>query len=261
MNQIFENIKDTFPKEMQEFEVASNNIVNHKMFKNLNNLENIKIYSEFQIWCVWDFMSILKKVQNLIFTNDIMWLPPKNPNVGAAFYKLIESEETDLGHKSGDLNRASHFQSFLASMKQMGADTTKIDNFIEYVREGLELETALTKAGASEKTKKFLLTNRELIEESPYNAISIITLTRENFLPAVFKSLMSNVKEEDKIELFVWYHKRHIHLDTVLHGPLSELIFNEYVNNDKLIKESILTSIKSLNARNELLSEINQHLK
>jgi hypothetical protein len=190
-----------------------------------------------------------------------MWLPPKKPNAGASFYKLIESEETDLGHKEGGLNRASHFQSFYASMKQMNADTSKIDKFIELIRNGSDLSNALNQAGASEKVKHFLLTNRQLITENAYNAISLITLTRENFLPAVFKSLMKNVEEEKQIELFVWYHKRHIHLDTVLHGPLSEQIYNEYIFEDEDIKQSIVASIKSLNARNELLNEINQHLK
>jgi len=260
MKEIISNLKSEFPDEIQTLIKVSEDVINHPMFKKLNNIYNIKKYSEFQIWCVWDFMSILKQVQNFIFCNDILWLPPENPNAGAAFYRLIESEETDLGFKGGDLNRASHFQSFRAAMQELNADTKNIDNFLELIKTGKTLPEALNKSGASPQTKSFLLTNNHLIKQSPYNAIALITLTRENFLPAVFKSLLSYVNENEKIELFVWYHKRHIYLDSVLHGPLSIQIFNEYFTNKLLIKQSIIASIESLKARNELLNEINEQL-
>jgi len=99
-----------------------------------------------------------------------------------------------------------------------------------------------------------------LVLESPLNAIALLTLTRENFLPAVFNSLMTNVFEDKNNELFVWYHKRHIYLDTFIHGPLSIQIYREYFKSKTLIKQSILCSIESINARKELLDEINEKL-
>ncbi|MEQ8473298.1 MAG: DUF3050 domain-containing protein [Marinoscillum sp.] len=261
MDNIVKNIKKYSPKETDALLQTVNNVVQHPVFKKLNSLDNVIKYSEFQIWCVWDFMSILKCAQNFIFNNDILWSPPSNPNAGSAFYKLIESEETDLGFRNDKLNRASHFQSFILAMNQMGADTSGINNFLKFIQSGNSLEEALNKSSASEKTQEFLITNNQLINKSPLNALALMTLTRENIIPSVFNSLMNNIQKSDKIEKFIWYHERHIHLDMVLHGKLSFFIFNEFFNATDLIKESIEASILSLNARIQLLNEINNKLK
>jgi len=261
MNIITKKIVERFPKEVLEFDEAAKRIINHKMFKRLNTIDNIAIYAEFQIWCVWDFMSILKRVQNLIFSNDIIWIPPRNPELGYDFYRLISTEETDIAPKESTNKRASHFHSFIAAMNQMGADTTRINNFLNELRKGNSLKDSLEKVKANEKIIEFLMLNNKLIISNPLNSVSLLTLTRENFLPAVFKSIMNNIEEASNISLFIWYHKRHILLDEGIHGPISDLIYNEFIVDDNQIHDSLIASTNSLNARNELLNEISRHLK
>jgi hypothetical protein len=250
-----------FPHEIQELRDVSGNFVKHPVFRKLNTIENIRTYAEYQVWCVWDFMSVMKYMQNAILSSSTLWLPPVKPNAGSAFYKLIESEETDVGYMDGEQNRASHFQSFILAMKQMGADVSKINHFVELLKVGSELDNALITAGASEKTSQFIITNQQLSKASGLNAIALIMLLRENFLPLVFEVTLENLNESEQLELFIWYHKRHIFLDTNVHGPLSIQIIKEFLTEPNSVLNGVKACISSLNARYDLLDEINNNLK
>jgi hypothetical protein len=258
---ISEEIEQKFPKEYGEFTKITNAVINHSLFNRLNTVENIKVYSEFQVWCVWDFMSILKVVQNLVFTNSIMWIPPKNTTLGYNLYKLLMTEETDKSHPEVKTQRTSHFELFIYAMQKMKADTSLISKFLGEIQKSEDLESILNNLNVNKSIKKFLAINHRLIKENPKNAVALLSLTRENFLPAVFKAVVENSTINTKIiEPFIWYHKRHIQLDEGVHGPIADELFNEYISNDEDILLSLKCSIESLSARYELLSEIEGNL-
>jgi hypothetical protein len=261
MEEIIKTYQTDFPIETQALRQIASDIENHDVFRKLNNIHNIRIYSEYQIWSVWDFMSILKCVQNFIFTNDILWLPPINPYVAHLLYSILDTEETDKGDDKGE-TFASHFQSFIAAMKQINADLGPIDRFLTSIKEEKNFEKAVEAAPIPKGPKEFLQINHAIIKESPLNALALITLTREHFLPSVFTSLLKYLdpKDEDDVSLFIWYHKRHIELDRDTHAPMSLKIFKEYFTNNAWIKKGLSVSIESLNARWRALNEVNKLL-
>jgi len=258
---INEEVEQKFPKEFKEFTEITNSVIKHSLFGRLNTVENIRIYSEFQIWCVWDFMSILKVVQNLVFTNSTMWLPPKNTTLGYNLYRLLMTEETDRSHPNIAKQRTSHFELFIYAMQEMKADTSLIAEFIHHVRNGENLSIILKNLKVNQAVVKFLEINHSLIHQNPINAVALLSLTRENFLPAVFKAVVGHSNINNKvIEPFIWYHKRHIQLDEGVHGPIANDLFNEYIVNDEEILLSLKSSIISLSARYDLLNEIENTL-
>ncbi len=256
-----EYVETRYPMEYAEFVKVTQSIVNHQVFEKLNSVENIRIYTEFQVWCVWDFMSILKSVQTQIFSNDILWLPPDNPSLGARFYELIATEETDNSPGGEEDERLSHFQSFVLAMKQMKGNTRQIERFLDELKSGNDLHSALNNVQAPQSVVDFLMLNHQLITEDPLNGVSLLSLTRENFLPAVFRSLMQFVSRKEDVGLFIWYHQRHIELDEKLHGPIADSIYKEFINTDERILTGLNASILSLKGRFALLQEIERNLK
>ncbi len=50
-------------------------IVNHEAYKAIHDLEDLKLFMEHHIYAVWDFMSLLKSLQNLLTCTQVPWVP------------------------------------------------------------------------------------------------------------------------------------------------------------------------------------------
>ena len=47
----------------------------HPVYKSVNNTTDIQTFMEQHVFAVWDFMSLLKQLQNLLSCNEIPWQP------------------------------------------------------------------------------------------------------------------------------------------------------------------------------------------
>ena len=70
MDYISELIRDTRP--------LRDELMAHPVYRMVNSLENLRVFMQHHIFAVWDFMSLLKRLQQLQTGIDVPWLPKPN---------------------------------------------------------------------------------------------------------------------------------------------------------------------------------------
>ena len=238
---VIENISSTQEK-----------LVNHKIYNRIDSIEDLKLFMENHIYAVWDFMSLLKGLQTTLTCTNNPWTPVDNTEAARFINEIVLEEETD--EIKGGI-AISHFELYLESMKEIGADTSQINNFISDIRKSSDYRETINDFNIHADIKSFLNFTFDIIESGEAHKIaSAFTFGRENVIPDMFIGLVKglNEKNSDIANKFVYYLERHIELDGDDHGPIALKMIENLCGDDenkwdevtKIAKESIQMRIK-----------------
>ena len=172
-------------------ETETISLYNHTLYSSIKNSDHIRIYMHNQVWCVWDFMTLVKSIQLKLMPPSILWQPPKYPTLGAYIYEVLLTEETDNSIRQNE--NASHFQTYLEAMKQSKVDTKSIDKFISLLLKGKDFDTAIKNCGVHKEAKEFVENTYGFANSALHIATSVFCLSREGVIPGMFNSLLSNL--------------------------------------------------------------------
>lgn len=204
---------------------------NHKLYTVLSSIDDIKQFMEQHVFAVWDFMSLLKALQNHLTTTTLPWIPSKNPATARFINEIILGEESDIN----ELGEAkSHFEMYLDAMTQIEADTIKIDLFISKLKLGQTIAEAANSINLNSKTRQFIeYTFNTINTNQPHKIAAAFTFGREDIIPDMFFQIIKHAKtEEQSFSKLTYYLNRHIELDGDEHGPLSLKMIEELCGND-----------------------------
>ncbi|MGO4920367.1 DUF3050 domain-containing protein [Maribacter spongiicola] len=227
---------------------------NHTLYSELKSVSDIQIFMESHVYAVWDFMSLLKALQINLTCTLLPWKPVINTNTARFINEIVLEEETDV-NELGVLK--SHYEMYLDAMVEVGADTTRISDFLNSINEVDSVLRTIQNSDLNAAVKSFLSFTFETINtQQPHKIAAAFTFGREDLIPDMFLKIVEQAGEGayPKLE---YYLRRHIELDGDEHGPLSLKMIQELCGVDAVKWHDVLEcSEKALQQRINLWNHI-----
>ncbi|MEZ7945520.1 MAG: DUF3050 domain-containing protein [Flavobacteriaceae bacterium] len=214
----------------------------HRLYQQLQTVEDIKIFTQDHVFAVWDFMSLLKTLQRELTCVSIPWVPRKKGKLTQFINEITLAEESDVD-LSGESK--SHFEMYLDAMRHMGSETHKIEVFLSKIHQNSSLEEALDFAEVPEAVKNFVkVTFKTIYSNDTHKVAAAFTFGREDLIPDMFIEIIHQTHEQESFKDFLYYLNRHVELDGDSHGPLSLDMIVELCGDDQQKWSEVLVTAK-----------------
>ncbi|MDP1929369.1 MAG: DUF3050 domain-containing protein [Thiobacillus sp.] len=193
----------------------------HPIYAAVQNLDDLRVFMQHHVYSVWDFMSLIKYLQNEIAPARWPWTPGGDASVQRFINELVLEEETDIA-LPGHEGYTSHYLLYLDAMREIGADADTPPRFVQIVAEE-GIAAALDAGLAPVPSATFTRTTFDfLASDKPHAVAAALALGREHVIPSMFRAFLSRMAvTEAQAPSFHYYLNRHVHLDEDFHAPMS----------------------------------------
>lgn len=207
-----------------DLEPLRNQLCHHAVYSLLNDIDDLKCFMSHHVFAVWDFMSLLKALQQEYCSSRIPWVPHENRLAARLVNEIVLAEETDEGP---DGEYISHFGMYRQAMGQVGAPSESIDRLLAELERGRPIEVCLAEVDLPENVRAFVTHTFQVIQSGqPEELAAVFLFGREDLIPDMFDQIVGslNREQEGQLACFEYYLNRHIELDGETHGPMAELL-------------------------------------
>ena len=233
-----------------EIETLKVQLINHPLYKMMKSQEDLQVFMEHHVYAVWDFMSLVKKLQVDLTTTTLPWVPSTMPSAGRLINEIVWGEETDINKDGVPM---SHFEMYLESMDQVGASTSAMKHFLSTLHESPSVQHHIDSAELPSYIKEFLKFTFEVIESNKTHVVAaVFTFGREDLIPDMFIEMIKNINNDSDLDLshLIYYLERHIEVDAGEHGPMALKMIQELCGDDQVKwEEALVASKTALNHR------------
>jgi len=260
-------------KHIKVIEDATEDLINklrhHRIYSLIKTPGDLKIFMSYHIYCVWDFMNLVKKLQLTFTSCEIPFRPAENGvqrQIRRFVNEVILEEESDEIEGSFISHFAYYFRAF-NEIDEDNDDYQHVFDFYDKVAETKDSYEKLLELDSIPKVARTFMrsTMSQVQHKSPLVTAASFTFGREDLLPHIFKELISQplLAQDRRLKKFEIYLDRHIELDGDCHSHLAKKMCAILANSDadwKLAKEASLKAIKSRLAYwDEVADKIEKH--
>jgi hypothetical protein len=204
-----------------EIEPLRKQLIEHSLYKNIHSINELAIFMEYHVFAVWDFMSLLKSLQQTLTCITLPWMPVGNANTRYLINEIVTGEESDVDENG---NRVSHFELYLKAMEQAGCDAVAITALFKALSLGAVVKKALNNPGIPPAVRNFVNHTFDVIAtDKDYLQAAVFTFGREDLIPGMFISMVKelNAQLPGKVSTLLYYLERHIEVDGDHHSRLA----------------------------------------
>jgi hypothetical protein len=227
-------------------------LLDHPIYTHVASVADLRRFMEDHVFAVWDFMSLLKRLQQDMTCITVPWFPADNAKAARLINDIVIGEETDVGP---DGSYMSHLALYLRAMRDIGASTRQFEKFRTLVLVGVPVEVALERTGAPPHVQAFVAHTIRLANSgSTEEVLAAFFYGREDIIPEMFSRLLDTLygarHDNDRLRHFIYYVDRHIELDGDSHGPMGrELLENLVANSPDRDERALRAACNSIKAR------------
>src|SRR6266403_1736487 len=227
-------------------------LLDHPVYAEGASVEDLQRFMEDHVFAVWDFMSLLKRLQQDLTCTKVPWFPAENAKAARLINDIVIGEETDV---DPDGSYVSHLDLYLRAMRDIGASTRQFGRFRALVLVGVPVEVALAKIGAPPHVQAFVAHTMALANSGSTEAfLAAFFYGREDIIPEMFGRVLNTLygakHNNDRVRNFIYYIDRHIELDCDSHGLMGrELLEDLLANSPNRVEQARRAACSSIEAR------------
>ncbi|OUR97938.1 hypothetical protein A9Q84_07010 [Halobacteriovorax marinus] len=227
-------------------------LANHPLYSELRTVENLRVFMEYHVFAVWDFMSLLKSLQRKITCVQLPWTPsPYSKDLVRMINEIVLGEESDTDPEG---NACDHYTLYLDAMSEVGASTDLMEEFIREFNFNT-LETPI---------KNFVSFNMDLaLGDEPHKVAAAFFFGREKLIPDMFTGVLNQLKQQNTVcPKLIYYIERHIELDGDEHSDLANKCMLALCKGDETkLREAYEVGLESLRLRTKLWDGVLEKIK
>jgi hypothetical protein len=233
----------------------------HPIYEALRSRGGVRVFMEHHVFAVLDFMSVLKALARRLTCVEIPWRPTGDPTLRRFVHEIVLGEECDDDGAGGV---ASHYELYLAAMRDAGADTSAVSRFVAALDSGVAWRDALGSCGGPPAATAFTHATLESIESFTLPSLAAtFCFGREEIIPEMFLAILDAKGEGATAQFarFRYYLDRHVAVDGESHGPLARRLVDSLVRGDAALGEAGRAARSALDARIALFDAIDRAIR
>ncbi len=247
---------------IQRLQPIRQQIIDHPLYPELQDLQQLQLFTQHHVFAVWDFMSLLKSLQQQLTCVQIPWVPQGTASTRYLINEIVTGEESDVDAQGV---RTSHFELYLKAMQQLGADTDGVQQLLLRLQQGIPVQEALQQPDLPPTVRRFCAFTFNLIDTAPAHVqAAVFTFGREDLIPGMFHEMVTRLSVEYPQQLadFTYYLQRHIEIDGDHHSQLALQMVQELCGEDEQKwNDAAEACVTALQLRKELWDGILQALQ
>ena len=214
---------------------SRNRLAAHPLYAAIKTASDLRTFMSFHVFAVWDFMSLLKALQQNLTCVTVPWLPSRWPDSRRFINEIVLGEESDIFEGRS----ISHFELYLEAMEACGANTRTIHNFLAQLQNAAPGKTPselVDHSALPAPARQFVHQTFDIIQAGSVSAMAAaFTFGREDLIPHLFRELVRDLNQKGlgAFGKFIWYLERHIEVDGENHGPLSLRMVSDLCGSDE----------------------------